>query len=86
MPTWDTIGKVRMTPKGTFNSSSAYEVLDIVSNSANNKVYIAKTNVPTGSSLSDTAYWINILDMSNAYIVIRDYIATMAEARSYLGI
>ena len=64
MPTWDTIGKINMTPKGTFNSSLTYEVLDVVMNSAMNKIYIAKQNVPTNSNLNDTTYWIKILDVS----------------------
>ena len=86
MPTWDTIGKVRMTPKGAFNSSSTYEILDVVNNSDMNKLYIAKQAVPANSSLSDTTYWIKILDVSDAMIVLGDSIATVAEVKTYLGI
>ena len=86
MPTWDTIGKVRMTPRGEFDSSLPYEVLDIVLNSSMNKLYIAKQDVPVNSSLDNTAYWIKILDSSNAMIVLGDSIATVQDVKTYLGI
>ena len=86
MPTWDTIGKVRMTPKGEFNSLNPYEVLDIVMNPTMNKLYIAKQNVPANSDLNDTTYWIKILDCSNAMIVLGDSIATLQEVKNYLEI
>lgn len=86
MPTWDTIGKIRMTPKGTHNPSIEYERLDLVNNGDKNKYYIAKQDVPTGISLNNTTYWINILDVSDAYITIGDSIATLAEFKTYLGI
>lgn len=86
MPTWDTIGKVRMTPKGEFNSSNSYEVLDIVMNSSMNKLYIAKQNVPTGSNLDNSTYWIKILDVSNAIITLGDSVATLQEVKAYLSI
>ena len=86
MPTWDTIGKVRMTPKGEFNSSLPYEVLDIVMNSTMNKLYIAKQNVPVNSNLNNTAYWIKILDVSDERITIEGSIATLQEVKSYIGV
>ena len=86
MPTWDTIGKVRMRPKGVFDSSSTYEILDVVYNSDMNRVYIAKQDVPVNSSLSNTTYWIKMLDVSDAMIVLGDSIATVAEVKTYLGI
>ena len=86
MPTWDTIGKVRMTPKGEFNSSNSYEVLDVVMNSSMNKLYIAKQNVPSNSSLDNTAYWIKILDVSDARITLEGSIATLQEVKSYIGV
>lgn len=86
MPTWDTIGKVRMTPKGEFNSSNSYEVLDVVMNSSMNKLYIAKQNVPSNSSLDNTAYWIKILDVSDARITLEGSIATLQEVKSCIGV
>jgi hypothetical protein len=75
-----------MTPKGEFNPSNTYEILDIVLNSTMNKLYIAKQNVPTDSNLNDTTYWIKILDVSNAIITLGDSIATLQEVKTYLGI
>jgi len=86
LPVWDTIGKVRMTPKGEFNSSNTYEVLDVVMNTTMNKLYIAKQAVPTNSNLNDTTYWIKILDVSDAMITLGDSIATLQEVKTYLGI
>lgn len=86
MPTWDTIGKIRMTPKGLFDASQPYEILDVVYNSSMNRVYIAKQDVPINSNLSDTTYWIKILDVSDAMITLGDSIATVSEIKSYLGI
>lgn len=86
MPTWDTIGKVRMTPKGQFDSTLAYDILDVVFNDAMNKLYIAKQDVPSGSTLSNTDYWIKMIDVSDAYITIGDSIATLQEFKNYLGI
>ena len=86
MPTWDIIGKIRMTPKGTHDSTIEYQRLDLVNNSDKNKYYIAKQDVPTGISLNNTTYWINILDVSDAYITIGDSIATLQEFKTYLGI
>ena len=86
MPVWDTIGKIRMTPKGEFDSTDSYDILDVVMNSTMNKLYIAKQDVPANSSLDDTTYWIKILDVSNAIITLGDSIATLQEVKTYLGI
>ena len=86
MAEWKTAGKVRITPKGTHSTSSSYEILDVVKNTSNNKVYIAKADVPSGTSLTNTDYWVNILDVSDAYITIGDSIATLSEAKTYLEI
>ena len=86
MPVWDTIGKIRMTPKGEFDPTDSYDILDVVMNSTMNKLYIAKQDVPANSSLDDTTYWIKILDVSNAIITLGDSIATLQEVKTYLGI
>lgn len=86
MPVWDTIGKIRMTPKGQFVSSNTYDILDVVMNSSMNKLYIAKQTVPANSSLDNTTYWTKILDVSDAMITLGDSIATLQEVKTYLGI
>lgn len=75
-----------MTPKGTHNPAVTYERLDMVNNNDKNKYYIAKQDVPINTALSDTTYWINILDVSDAYIAIGDSIAALQEFKEYLGI
>ena len=86
MAEWKTAGKVRMTPKGTHNPALEYEILDIVNNTNGNKVYISKSDVPPNIQLTNTNYWVTLLDISDAYVVIGDSIATLSEAKQYLGI
>lgn len=86
MPIWDTLGKVRMTPKGQFDPSSTYDVLDVVMNSTMNKLYISKQSVPANSNLDNTTYWIKILDVSDAMITLEGSIATLQDVKAYLGI
>jgi hypothetical protein len=52
------LGKVSVTPKGAWSGSSSYEKLDIVSNGGNS--YIALQNVPSGTALSNSSYWLMI--------------------------
>lgn len=66
MAIWQTAGKVRMTPKGVYNSSTAYEILDIVSNTEQTISYIAKQAVPAGTALTNTTYWAVIADVTEA--------------------
>ena len=66
MSTWQTAGKVRMTPKGTHNANTAYEILDIVSYSSGSLSYIAKQAVPAGTALTNTTYWAVIADVQEA--------------------
>lgn len=49
------IGRAGMVMKGDYNSASTYETLDAVS--YNNALYIAKQNVPAGTTPANTAYW-----------------------------
>lgn len=52
------LGKVSVTPKGAWSNSTAYEILDIVSNDGSS--YIALKSVPAGTALSNTSYWLMI--------------------------
>lgn len=79
MAVWQTIGKVRMNPRGEYSDSTIYEVLDVVSNSAYSKLYIAKQDTPAGTSLDNTTYWQKLIDLG-------DGVATMSEFKDYLGL
>jgi len=50
------LGKVRITFGGSWDKNKDYELLTIVY-SAYGVKYISKQNVPTGTQLSDDAYW-----------------------------
>ena len=56
MSTPTRIGKVSVTPKGAWSSSSTYEPLDIVYSSGGGS-YMAIANIPAGTSLSDSTKW-----------------------------
>lgn len=49
------VGKVGIVMKGTWSSSDTYEVLDAVTYSGS--LYIAKQNVPAGTTPTNTTYW-----------------------------
>lgn len=69
MSTWKTAGKVRMTPKGAWNAQTNYEVLDLVSDDDRTVFYIAKQDVPAGTVLTNTDYWVVVVDTTNGYRV-----------------
>lgn len=50
------LGKVSITVKGAWSSSTAYEILDVVTSGGGS--YIAKQAVPAGTALTNTSYWI----------------------------
>lgn len=56
------IGKVGIVMKGTWSSSTTYEVLDAVY--YNNSTYISKQAVPAGTLPTNTTYWQVALDSS----------------------
>lgn len=66
MAEWKTAGKVRMTPKGEYDSTEAYEVLDMVLNDTGTKFYVAKQAVPAGTALTNTEYWTVVSDVQGA--------------------
>ena len=72
MAEWQTAGKVRMTPKGVYDSTIAYNILDLVSNDDHTMYYMAKQDVPTGTSLTNTTYWEVIMDVSDIPDQIND--------------
>jgi len=63
MSTTTTLGKVCVTPKGAWNSGTAYDLLDIVTNAGG--AYLAKQNVPAGTQLSNQTYWLQITQKGN---------------------
>lgn len=65
MSQWQTAGKVRMTPRGIWSASTAYIVLDCVSNIDKTAYYVAKQNVPAGTLLTNTEYWEVVNDISD---------------------
>ncbi len=56
------LGRVGMVMKGTYNSASTYETLDAVT--YNNGLYVAKQNVPAGTTPVNTSYWQPAIDAS----------------------
>lgn len=52
------IGKVSIVTKGQYNSNTTYERLDLVSWAGS--CYMAKQNVPAGTALTNTDYWMQV--------------------------
>lgn len=65
------IGKVAPTYKGVWSASAAYERLDIVANAEKTLAYIARKAVPVGTTLTNTAYWAVILDVSDVLNTVK---------------
>ena len=49
-------GKVMILPRGNWDASVAYTILDLV-NAPNSATYLAKKDVPAGTPLTDETYW-----------------------------
>lgn len=62
MSNWSNAGRVRPVSKGTWSSTVAYTVLDLVTSSDKLRSYIATQNVPAGTPLTNTAYWQVLVD------------------------
>ena len=63
------LGKILLFPVGDWSSSSTYEFLDIVYNEGTS--YVAKQQVPTGTSITNNTYW-QILASGNIGSIIND--------------
>lgn len=75
------IGRVAPYYKGVWSSSAAYMRLDIVSSADRTTAYIARKDVPAGTALTNTAYWVMVLDLSG---VLENVDSVMAEAQGVL--
>lgn len=54
------LGKVRSTPRGEYDSTIAYEIMDRVYVSG--KTYEALKDTPAGTAVTDTTYWVLMAD------------------------
>lgn len=58
------VGKVRHILKGTWNESSAYEIMDVVTDPESGEAYESLKNVPQGTPLTNTTYWMKLVSVS----------------------
>ena len=65
------IGKILITPRGAWNSTDAYEVLDIVTNDGSS--YLALKAVPSGTLLSNTEYWMMLAEKGQIGEIAESY-------------
>ena len=56
------IGKVAPAPKGVYDSGTAYDRLDIVTNSDSTVLYMSKQDGNTGHALDDGEWWMKCID------------------------
>ena len=52
------LGQVSICPKGAWSAETAYKVLDVVT--SNGSSYIALQDVPAGTAVSNTTYWMQL--------------------------
>ena len=74
MSEWKTAGKVRMTPKGQWDSTLTYTILDTVYNEDVTIYYVAKKDVPAGTLLTNTEYWDVVVSVDDAATHVEDTI------------
>ena len=79
---WEIAGKVRMTPKGVYDSTVSYKILDLVSDEGHTQYYIAKQDVPAGTLLTNTTYWDPIMDVSDIPDQIEDIESDVTDLKS----
>lgn len=80
------LGKVSVTPAGTWIRDNEYERLDIVTNSVTNLAYIAKKDVPSGINIDNVEYWQRIGGgsyKSNGLIILADVNPSTGELVQY---
>ena len=58
------VGKVRHTLKGTWNEATSYEIMDVVTDPESGEAYESLKDVPAGTLLSDTTYWMKLVSVS----------------------
>lgn len=61
-------GRVRPIFRGVWSSSTLYGMLDVVTDSTKHAAYMALTDVPAGTALTQTTYWGAMISMSDGII------------------
>lgn len=62
-----TLGKVAITVAEYHSPLQAYNLLCLVPNGDNSKIYISRRNVPAGIQLDNTNYWVKLLDLDKTF-------------------
>lgn len=58
------VGKVRHILKGTWDASVDYDIMDVVIDPDSGEAYESLKDVPAGTLLSDTTYWMKLVSIS----------------------
>lgn len=66
MNEWFNAGRISPVPSGTWNDTTEYTRLDIVTDPNMQRSYIAKKDVSAGTPLTDTDYWQLLVDAFHA--------------------
>lgn len=56
------VGRIRPRARGVYSTYSSYEVMDLVCNADQTVTYMAIKDVPAGTALSNTNYWVVFLN------------------------
>ena len=77
------LGKVRQNPRGAWSSSATYTYLDTVNDPVSGSAYMALGDVPAGTSLTNTAYWmllVNGVPVGDVTDAVNDWLDAHPEA------
>lgn len=72
-------------PKGKHNSSLAYNIKDTVMSADGSKVYFALQDVPAGTALSNTDYWMLQIDLSGTKSAVENALASFGNYAKDVG-
>lgn len=72
-------------PQGKHDSSLAYNIKDTVMSADGSKVYFALQDVPAGTALSNTDYWMLQIDLSSTKSAMEDALASFGNYAKEIG-
>lgn len=63
---------LKFEPKGKHDAAQAYNVTDVVTSADGSTAYAAVKDVPAGTAITNTSYWVKLLDIADARIAALD--------------
>ena len=80
------LGRIRPVHKGVWNSSAAYEPLEMVRSADSGISYIANKTVPAGTPLTNGEYWAVVLDVRDVLGAAQEAIETVRDIDAHIAV